>query len=228
MNTNNTAVLLFSRSATSEAKAKPLARGSRASESVAAFAIDSITKLAQKTELPVFKITEMQQRGDHFGERFANAFEDVFQQGFDHVIAIGNDCLTITSHDILSAAAYLQSHPCILGPSKDGGAYLIGIQKNVFRKQAFQDIQWQSATTFGSLIDYLQQQQQATILLEEKSDIDTIWQWSSILPTIPKNIKTKLLQLFDLGKKTIIPHYNIATIALFWAYNKSLRAPPFI
>ena len=227
LNTQKTAILFFSRTAKTEAKIKPLAQGKRASESVAEFAIQTIHRVAKQTNIPLFVITEQEQRGSTFGERFAHAFEDIFQQGFEKVIAIGNDCLSISAEDILSAAEYLKENTCVIGPSRDGGAYLIGLHKAAFQKLAFCDIFWQSANTLSTLQNYLVQQKCDSVLLSEKADIDTISDWASVLKTFSFNIRKQLLLLFAIGKKTLANCFYISITNLYCATTKSLRAPPF-
>lgn len=221
------AVLIFSRSVEAEAKAKPLGKGRHASKALASFNINNVRSKAAITKLPVIFISEFQQRGISFAERFANAFQDVFDKGFDKVIAIGNDCLSISPDDILIAANNVNESKCVIGPSLDGGAYLIGIHKTTFHKQAFCDIHWQSAFTLSTLQDYLVEQNCDTILLSEKVDIDTISDWNTILNAIPFYIKKKILRLFSTGKKTLIDSCCMAIKLLSFVTTKSLRAPPF-
>lgn len=226
MNNQNTAILFFSRTAETEAKIKPLAQGKRASESIAEFTIQTVCTIANQTAIPLFVITEKNQRGSTFGERFAHAFEDIYKQGFDKVIAIGNDCLTISVQDILHAAKHIEANKSVIGPSQDGGAYLIGIHKSAFQKQAFCDIYWQSAFTLSNLKDYLEEQKCDTILLSEKADIDTVSDWSTILNAIPSLIKKEILRLFTIGAKKLTDSFNIFITNCYYATNKSLRAPP--
>lgn len=227
LNTQKTAILFFSRTAKTEARIKPLAQGKRASESIAEYAIHTIYSVAKQTDIPLFVSTEKDQRGSTFGERFTHAFEDIYQQGFEKVIAIGNDCLSISPDDILIAANNVNESKCVIGPSLDGGAYLIGIHKTTFQKQAFCDIHWQSAFTLSTLQDYLVEQNCDTILLSEKVDIDTISDWNTTLNAIPFYIKKKILRLFSKGKKTLIDSCYMAIKLLSFATTKSLRAPPF-
>jgi glycosyltransferase A (GT-A) superfamily protein (DUF2064 family) len=228
LNTQNTAILLFSRTAKIEAKAKHLALGKRASESVAALVIKTNYKKAHDSQLPVFIITEHQQRGTTFGERFANAFEDVFKKGFEKVIAIGNDCLTITTQEILNAADALNHGASVLGPTQDRGAYLIGLHKDHFHKQAFQELNWQSAATLTDLISYFDNQLCKPMLLSLKLDIDKISDWRLILESIPFGIKKQLIKLFDFGKSILNYFFVISIRDLYTSSHKSLRAPPLV
>lgn len=223
---NAAAILLFSRTATAEAAAKPLAVGKRAAESVAAFMVNHAKKLATQTALPVFFFSEKQQRGATFGERFANAFEDVFALGYQQVIAIGNDCLTVSTTDILTAVEALETTPSVLGATNDGGAYLIGLQKAAFQKEAFQNIHWQTDGVFNELIQFIDNQNFNTVFLSEKTDIDRFSDWKKVLQTVAVSLKKILSRLlfFRLpmpSAKDILP-----INAAFLTGAIALRAPP--
>src|SRR5712664_3865302 len=82
------------------------------------------------------------QRGDGFGERLAFAAADLFQCGFTAVCLIDSDSPTVSA-DVYAKAVELLSKPgdrVVLGPSDDGGYYLIGLKRN--RPELFQRIAW--------------------------------------------------------------------------------------
>jgi rSAM/selenodomain-associated transferase 1 len=82
------------------------------------------------------------QRGDGFGERLAFATEDLFQCGFTSVCLIDSDSPTVST-DVYAEAVEILSQPgdrVVLGPSDDGGYYLIGLKKN--HRQLFERIDW--------------------------------------------------------------------------------------
>jgi uncharacterized protein len=82
------------------------------------------------------------QRGDGFGERLAFATEDLFQCGFSSVCLIDSDSPTV-SGDVYAEAVEILSKPgerVVLGPSDDGGYYLIGLKRN--HPQLFERIDW--------------------------------------------------------------------------------------
>lgn len=234
MNKNNAAILLFSRTATAEAAAKPLTIGKRSAELVALFMVNHVKKLAIKSQLPVFFFSEKQQRGASFGERFANAFDDVFAQGYEQVIAIGNDCLSVSTADILAAANVLKTPPssnsrdvsAVLGSTTDGGAYLIGFQREVFQKEAFQNIHWQTESVFDELVLFVENQRLNTCFLSQKSDIDHVSDWKQVLETFPISLKKSLLQLlyFRLPIPSVKDIFPINFSFLKGAI--ALRAPP--
>lgn len=82
------------------------------------------------------------QRGDGFGERLAFATEDLFQCGFASVCLIDSDSPTVSA-DVYAEAVGMLSQPSdrvALGPSDDGGYYLIGLKKN--HRPLFERIDW--------------------------------------------------------------------------------------
>ena len=82
------------------------------------------------------------QRGDGFGERLAFATEDLFQCGFASVCLIDSDSPTVSA-DVYAEAVEMLSKPgdrVVLGPSDDGGYYLIGLKQN--HRPVFERIDW--------------------------------------------------------------------------------------
>ena len=222
----DTAILLFSRTAAAEAAAKPLALSKQSAESVALCMINHVKKLANQSKLPVFFFSEKQQRGSCFGERFANAFDDVFGLGFEKVIAIGNDCLTVSTAEILAAANALTTTPSVLGGTSDGGAYLIGFQRKAFQKNAFENINWQTNSVFTALIEFVEKQNFRTLFLSQKSDIDRISDWKHTLNLVSFSLKKIFLRLLYFllpvpSAKDVSPiNSNFLNAAI------ALRAPP--
>ena len=82
------------------------------------------------------------QRGEGFGERLASATEDLFQCGFASVCLIDSDSPTVSA-DVHAEAVEMLSKPgdrVVLGPSDDGGYYLIGMKHN--HPQLFERVDW--------------------------------------------------------------------------------------
>ncbi len=223
---NNTAILIFSRSAQAEAKEKKLVFNPRKAEPVAHLMIKSTHRVVKSTKIPYFFFTEKKQVGHSFGERLAHAFETIFDKGFDHVIAIGNDCLSLSKTDILSAQQALNSGiDTVFGKTTDGGAYLIGLQKTTFDAAAFQQIEWKSPSVFEELLNFVAQKNLKTTCLSEKTDLDSAEQWANILNSIPLLLKRSLLGLWAFCNNDFCYH-NPNHSFRFYAYFKLLRAPP--
>jgi rSAM/selenodomain-associated transferase 1 len=82
------------------------------------------------------------QRGDGFGERLALAAEDLFQCGFSAICLIDSDSPTVSAEIYAEAVALLSksNDRVVLGPSDDGGYYLIGLKHN--HRELFDPIDW--------------------------------------------------------------------------------------
>jgi rSAM/selenodomain-associated transferase 1 len=82
------------------------------------------------------------QRGDEFGERLFFAAEDLFKCGFDSLCLIDSDSPTVPAENFKQAVELLGASEdrVVLGPSDDGGYYLIGMKKP--HRHLFEQIDW--------------------------------------------------------------------------------------
>jgi hypothetical protein len=82
------------------------------------------------------------QRGDRFGERLYFAVEDLFKCGFKAVCLIDSDSPTVPAENFAEAVELLSTHQdcVVIGPSDDGGYYLIGVKKP--HRHLFEQIDW--------------------------------------------------------------------------------------
>ena len=86
------------------------------------------------------------QRDGDFGERLLAAARDLFACGFDSVCLIDSDSPTVpaTAYEEAVAALALPGDRVVLGPSHDGGYYLIGLKAP--HAAPFAMINWSTAT----------------------------------------------------------------------------------
>ena len=82
------------------------------------------------------------QRGDAFGERLLAATEDLIELGFDSLCLIDSDSPTVPETAFAQAIDFLArpEDTVVLGPSDDGGYYLIGLKK--LHRRLFEEIDW--------------------------------------------------------------------------------------
>lgn len=147
----DTALLFFTRSASAEARVKALLPQRNRAQQLAGIMNRRTITLVKATELPHFVVDEKFQIGADFGSRLYSAFTQVFQRGFDKVIAIGNDCPALTVDLIWQAQGRLEAADMVLGPSVDGGVYLLGLSKDFFYDLDFNALPWQTETLFTHL-----------------------------------------------------------------------------
>lgn len=124
------------------------------------------------------------QVGKDLGERMYKAFVYCQRMRFDRIVIIGTDCLTLTSRDIEKALKKLESYDCVLGPSKDGGYYLIALKSPYLR--LFQGVRWSTSSVLRQTIQKARKLNIKIYLLRKREDIDTV----SHLKTFSRKIKS--------------------------------------
>ena len=82
------------------------------------------------------------QRDGSFGERLAGAVEDLFAVGYGSVCVIDSDSPTLPAASLAAAVRALDQpgDRAVLGPSEDGGYYLLGVKR--VHHRLFEDIAW--------------------------------------------------------------------------------------
>jgi hypothetical protein len=92
------------------------------------------------------------QRGGGFGERLSTTAQDLLACGFASVCLIDSDSPTVPREAFALAVDALQKpgDRIVLGPSHDGGYYLIGM-KGV-HPEIFEDITWSTAAVFAETV----------------------------------------------------------------------------
>ena len=82
------------------------------------------------------------QRGHSFGARLLHVCEDLFASGFSAVCLIDSDSPTMPGNALLQAVERLAQagDRMVLGPSEDGGYYLIGVKR--MHPELFERIDW--------------------------------------------------------------------------------------
>jgi len=114
------------------------------------------------------------QEGNDLGERMKNGFCYAFTEGFRRVILVGSDSPDLPRDFFRNAIVELQTHDIVLGPSSDGGYYLIGFRDHTFLPSVFDKISWSSSTVFQETIEKIKNAGRSLSLLPAWSDVDTI------------------------------------------------------
>jgi hypothetical protein len=104
------------------------------------------------------------QRGDGLGERMARTFKQIFSEGFKKALIIGSDIPDLPQSVILKAFESLSTYDAVIGPSFDGGYYLIGFRNNTFSLEFFHGIEWGTDTVFSQTLDRFKKAQTVRIM----------------------------------------------------------------
>ena len=117
-----------------------------------------------------FEIDLKLQKGSDLGEKMANAFSEMLAK-YNDVIIIGCDCPEIKRDDINLASSKLnEGVDIVLGPSEDGGFYLIGMSQA--RNELFENIPWGSPSVLEETRRKITELKLKSYELKEKWDLD--------------------------------------------------------
>jgi uncharacterized protein len=92
----------------------------------------------------------LEQRTDGLGHALAFAFDRHFEEGFERVVLIGSDNPTLPAEPVEQAFAALDNHDLSIGPSADGGYYLIGLRRA--HLGVFDGIEWSSPRVYAQTL----------------------------------------------------------------------------
>jgi len=149
-------LLLFARGAREEARVKRIA--SPQLFDVARRRIERIARVAG-----IDLVVSRAQRGATFGERLEHAFREAAAT-YDEVAVVPIDVPQLTVRDVVRAFALLRTHDLVLGPSDDGGVYLIAGRAAAANR--FASVRWLTPHVLGDL------RSDSTAILDPLVDVD--------------------------------------------------------
>lgn len=110
-----------------------------------------------------------QSDGD-LGRRMLSAFRGAFAAGADRAVTAGADCPLITPEILRQAFDRAADHDLVLGPSRDGGYYLIGLRRAI--AELFEGIAWGTGEVFDRTMAIAKSMGLSVALLETLDDVD--------------------------------------------------------
>ena len=133
------------------------------------------------------------------GLRMQRSFEDAFRPGTDAAVIIGTDIPDLSGAVIQKAFDVLKQKNVVLGPAKDGGYYLIGLQKDSLSQAIpylFTGINWGKDGVLNKTLEVVKSLGLNFSLIDELEDVDrpedlSIWGRAhnlNKLEFLPKNI----------------------------------------
>ncbi len=118
---------------------------------------------------------------DDLGARMGDAASAVLA-GHRGVLIIGTDCPYLTADHLQTAADALRRHDVVLGPSHDGGYYLIGF--SALHPELFRGISWSTAGVAEQTREVLAKAGLSHFELPTLSDVDVESDWLAYLATV--------------------------------------------
>ncbi|MGZ6275583.1 MAG: TIGR04282 family arsenosugar biosynthesis glycosyltransferase [Syntrophales bacterium] len=95
------------------------------------------------------------QTGEDLGERMKLAFLRCFSEGARSVVLIGSDIPDLPARIVDEAFRALDKYGTVIGPSLDGGYYLLGFRQETFNEGIFARLPWGAETVFQQTMNIL-------------------------------------------------------------------------
>ena len=113
------------------------------------------------------------QKGTTLGEKMENALADTFTARYERAVLIGSDLPDLPSQILDTAFKALEQCSAAIGPSHDGGYYLIGFTAKGFTPRIFHGIPWGTDQVFDLTLNRFKDHHVSHCTLPVWRDIDT-------------------------------------------------------
>jgi rSAM/selenodomain-associated transferase 1 len=111
-----------------------------------------------------------QEEGD-LGRKMHRAFAHVFQLGYQKAVIIGSDLPAISRFHIQEAFRRLETHDAVLGPTDDGGYYLIALKS--LHPELFANVPWSTDAVMKQTLENARRANLCIAHLKPEADLDT-------------------------------------------------------
>ncbi len=113
------------------------------------------------------------QRGNGLGERMEHGCSDLLARGYTGVVMIGSDLPTLPAAYVDQGIEVLrrEDDPLVLGPSEDGGYYLIGLRR--CHQELFHGIPWSTSSVLARTLVSARELGMAVTMLPSWYDLDS-------------------------------------------------------
>ncbi len=149
------------------------------------------------------------QIGSDLGERMLNALKTAFLGGAKKAVIIGTDSPTLDKEIICEAFCRLKDNDVVIGPTIDGGYYLIGMSLRAKRSnlslsaldRLFTGINWGSNRVFEQTMKRIREENASYSLLPLYYDVDTLEDL--------KRLKYEINQMDIVKRKSLLDIYTL-------------------
>lgn len=118
-----------------------------------------------------YRIHLCDQVGADLGQRMDHALTAAFTCGYAHALLVGTDIPNLAAQHYERAKALLQTTDVVLGPTEDGGYYLVGAKRPV--SALFVDVSWSTGSVLTQSLARAERVGLVVGLLDSERDLDT-------------------------------------------------------
>ncbi len=157
---------------------------------------------------PVPRVTF--QDGGDLGRRMRGAIFNAFHEGCGRVVLVGTDIPDLNPQVLAEAFEALPAHDAVVGPSADGGYWLMGLKRPV---DLFRNIDWGSPQVFARTMAQVRRKGLTFKTLESLSDLDSPedlknWKGMESLPEVYLSVVIPTLNEEDHIRKSVLSAVN--------------------
>ncbi len=111
------------------------------------------------------------QEGEDLGARLESTFRSLFARGYHRVAAVGADSPDLPPEYLRAALHHLERSPVVVGPSADGGYYLIGMSRLI--PGLLREMPWSTQRVMSLTLERASRLGLEVARLPEWPDVDT-------------------------------------------------------
>lgn len=167
--TNKTCILYFS---TGNNSSKSFSSKKKKTIAVQKLLFNKTLLEIRKTQLP-FLISDGLKTDVSFENKIDSAVNQAFTKGYKNIILVGDDTPQLSANQLIKAAKSIDNNKVSVGPSTDGGAYLISFTQQHFNEGILKDLAWQTNQFYESLLLNITNQKLLFTKLSKFSDLDS-------------------------------------------------------
>jgi rSAM/selenodomain-associated transferase 1 len=146
-----------------------------------------------------FVFTE--QKENDFENNFLSVIASAFKKGYEEVVIIGGDSPEISNLTIHKAFSELKQKNVVIGPSNDGGFYLLGLKK--YNSSLFENVNWFTSKVYSQILHNLKNISFEYSILNTLDDIDTGEDLKKLLKNKNSSIKSLVRRIRSINKNFI-------------------------
>ena len=135
------------------------------------------------------RLHRFDQTGEDLGQRMHHAFTEVFSHGYPYALLVGTDVPNLSGRHYRRAKEVLQTTDVVLGPTHDGGYYLVGLKQP--RPELFVEISWSTDRVLTQSLARAEQAGLGIGLLDPERDVDTFEDVRAFLPNASGTLSTR-------------------------------------
>lgn len=103
--------------------------------------------------------------------RLANVFRLLFREGYSRIILIGTGCLGLNPAVIAGSFQALSSSEVVIGPTTDGGLWLLGMRQ--FHRRLIESLRWDQGHLFDDVLFRGSQATLSTLILPTQTSLES-------------------------------------------------------